>query len=543
MSARSPSPSSSATSDISGDGEWLDIENDEESITIVSLLDSQTFSGWAEMLEYCKQRYDFDLIATIKSLQLDFHGAVKLVNFIRSKVRDQQSLQGNLTLADFQDDGYFKPVLENDALIMSLDEILDSELVKAEAATSQLDNSREELLAQKQALEAELESVRSQFSNYRLAVQETLDRRWGDDTEPNPPKPAADGEDRGNYYFESYASNEIHETMLKDTVRTDAYRDFIYNNKHLIKGKVVLDIGCGTGILSMFCAKAGASRVIAVDKSDILKKAAENIFNNGLSDIITCVKGAIEDVKLPVDEVDIIVSEWMGYCLLYEAMLPSVLYARDRYLKPDGLLIPSSATLWIAPVQDTDYMSEHISYWRDVYGFDMKAMQEGIFDEIRVEALPKSSLCGEPYPFKTLDLHTIKPQDLSFTASYESRLLRPQDGLDGFLIWFDNFFATSRDEPMPEPDMTPDVWAKAKQGNVAFTTGPSGIVTHWKQGLLLVPPENPPSTSVTPEVISGQITFAALEENARALRVDVTCSARGQSAGGQEEKNWSWKLV
>lgn len=293
----------------------------------------------------------------------------------------------------------------------------------------------------------------------------------------------------------------------------------------------------------MFCAKAGASKVIAVDKSDILKKATENIFNNGLSDIITCVKGAIEDVKLPVDEVDIIVSEWMGYCLLYEAMLPSVLYARDKYLKPDGLLVPSSATIWMAPIQDTEYISEHISYWRDVYGFDMKAMQEGIFDEVRVEALPKNSLCGEPYPFKVLDLHTVKPEELSFTAKWQSRLLRQPDGLDGFLIWFDNFFATSRAEPVPPPETTPEVFEKAKQGNVAFTTGPSGIVTHWKQGLLLVPQESTPSSLALPEAISGQITFAPLEENARALRVDVTCVPEGQPAGSQEEKKWSWKLV
>lgn len=207
MSVRSASTSSSPTTDVSDDGEWLDIEPDEESITIVSLFDSQTFSSWTEMLNSCKQHHDFDFIATIKSLQLDFHGAVKLVNFIRSRVRDQQPVPKNLTLADFEDDGYFKPVLENDALIVSLDEILDSELVKADTTAGQLDNSHEELLVQKQALEAELESVRTQFSNYRLAVQETLDRRWGDDSEQSPAKTTANGEDRGNYYFESYAYN------------------------------------------------------------------------------------------------------------------------------------------------------------------------------------------------------------------------------------------------------------------------------------------------------------------------------------------------
>jgi protein arginine N-methyltransferase 3 len=74
--------------------------------------------------------------------------------------------------------------------------------------------------------------------------------------------------------------------MLKDTVRTDAYRDFIYENKNLFSGKVVLDVGCGTGILSMFCARAGASKVIAVDNSDIIDKARENVFANDLGHII-----------------------------------------------------------------------------------------------------------------------------------------------------------------------------------------------------------------------------------------------------------------
>ena len=59
---------------------------------------------------------------------------------------------------------------------------------------------------------------------------------------------------------------------------------------------------------------------------------------NNLSDKITIIKSKVEEVVLPVDKVDIIVSEWMGYCLLYEAMLDTVLYARDKWLAKDGIV-------------------------------------------------------------------------------------------------------------------------------------------------------------------------------------------------------------
>ena len=291
------------------------------------------------------------------------------------------------------------------------------------------------------------------------------------------------------------------------------------------------------GILSMFCAKAGAKQVIAVDKSDIMTKAMENIFNNGLSNTITCVKGAIEDVVLPVDKVDVIVSEWMGYFLLYEAMLPSVLYARDKYLKPDGIMAPSSATMWIAPVADPEFVSDHISYWRDVYGFDMKAMQEGIYDEARIDVMPKTSVCGKPYPFKVLDLRTVKKEELSFTAKWESSLEHSIDMLDGFLIWFDNHFATEADEPVPEPETTVEEWTKKKQGNVALSTGPFTTPTHWKQGFLLLPPEDSHKDLPSSTKFSGEVTYSVLEENARALSVSTNWSV-----DGKEPKSRSWKM-
>merc|ERR1711973_193130 len=126
-----------------------------------------------------------------------------------------------------------------------------------------------------------------------------------------------------DYYFDSYAHFGIHEEMLKDEVRTLTYRNSMYHNKHLFKGKVVLDIGCGTGILSMFAAKAGASRVFGIDCSDIVNQATEIVKANNLDDVISIIKGKVEEVELPegIEKVDIIISEWMGYCLFYESML------------------------------------------------------------------------------------------------------------------------------------------------------------------------------------------------------------------------------
>lgn len=115
-------------------------------------------------------------------------------------------------------------------------------------------------------------------------------------------------------------------------MRTLSYRNAIHQNSHLFANKIVLDVGCGTGILSMFCAKAGAKHVIGVDMSNIIDQARKIVELNGMSDRITLLKGKMEEVVLPFPKVDIIVSEWMGYFLLYESMLDTVLWARDRYL-------------------------------------------------------------------------------------------------------------------------------------------------------------------------------------------------------------------
>ena len=109
-----------------------------------------------------------------------------------------------------------------------------------------------------------------------------------------------------------------------------------------------------------FAVKAGAKHVIGVDMSTIIDKAKEIVEVNGMSDKITLLQGKMEEVVLPFDKVDIIISEWMGYFLLYESMLDTVLYARDKYLVKDGLIFPDKATIFMAGIEDGDYKEEKI---------------------------------------------------------------------------------------------------------------------------------------------------------------------------------------
>jgi protein arginine N-methyltransferase 3 len=558
-----PSSGSSEASDmldLNDEEGWEDAEPDVESETFISLLDDEIFTDIVSMLNHCRDKYNFDFLEIKERLAFDFYDSVKLVNFIRSQVHNGQPVSSDISGEDFADEKFLKPVLEDDALIINLDDLPDNKGNTQESAAGttkgkQVSSSSGELVSRISELEEELRRIQSQFDNYRETVKQTLDERWNDKPTGGTSTDTKQEEKRDDdsHYFRSYSYNgqsfarlleqlltqvDIHETMLKDTVRTDAYRDFIYDHKHLFSGKVVLDVGCGTGILSMFCAKAGAAKVIAVDNSAIIDKARENVFNNGLANKITCLRGKIEEVTLPVDKVDIIVSEWMGYCLLYEAMLDSVIWARDKYLKEDGLMVPSHMNMWVAPVADPDYVADHIAFWRDVYGFDMKAMQSGIHDDAQVLDMPASTVCAESFPFLQLSLHSTTVKDLVFKRSWRTKICRDIDALDGFIIWFDSFFMPSREYSVPE-DARAEEWAKAGKKGIAFTTGPRAKVTHWKQGVLLIDnTKQQPSSRKEGEELSGILEYSVPDDNSRALILSMRWRFNAEGSEGSQ----SWKM-
>ncbi len=89
---------------------------------------------------------------------------------------------------------------------------------------------------------------------------------------------------------------------------------------------------------------------------------------------------------------DIIISEWMGYFLLFESMLDTVLYARDRFLKPSGVVLPDHCALYIAGLSDPSLHQRNVQYWDDVYGFKMSCMKNVVLKEASVTIVKDSSV-------------------------------------------------------------------------------------------------------------------------------------------------------
>ena len=142
--------------------------------------------------------------------------------------------------------------------------------------------------------------------------------------------------------------------MLMDEVRTSQYRNAILNNKLDFKDKIVMDVGAGSGILSLFAAQAGARKVYAIEGSNMADNARKLIESNGFGDIIEVIQSKIEDI--PEDRIgkiiDVIVSEPLGTFLLNERMLETYVIARQKFMKEGGKMFPSSAHLCILPFYD-----------------------------------------------------------------------------------------------------------------------------------------------------------------------------------------------
>jgi protein arginine N-methyltransferase 1 len=324
------------------------------------------------------------------------------------------------------------------------------------------------------------------FSNPKAALQDFLSKTKSKENELD-------------YYFDSYSYMDIHQEMLSDWVRTEAYRDSMIKNKHLFKDKIVMDIGCGTGILSMFAAKSGAKHVYAVEMADVYKVAQEIVKKNGFADKITILNGKVEEIELPVEKVDIIVSEWMGYLLLFEGMFDSVLWARDKYLAKGGMLFPDRATIYLAGLDDLKFNSKKRHMYHNQFQCNLSRMNEFVNLEPLVDTCNSDAIMTDDAVIADIDLMNCTLEELDFFAGYQLKVDK-KGFVSGLVSWFDVYFSYGT-----EP--------------IILTTSPFEEETHWKQAIMYFKTDLPVEVG---DIVKGSVIFSKCKVNFRDLDIKLS---------------------
>eukprot|EP00112_Aurelia_sp_Birch-Aquarium-sp1_P000462 Seg1043.13 transcript_id=Seg1043.13/GoldUCD/mRNA.D3Y31 product="Protein arginine N-methyltransferase 2" protein_id=Seg1043.13/GoldUCD/D3Y31 len=276
-------------------------------------------------------------------------------------------------------------------------------------------------------------------------------------------------------YFDIYGETRLHLEMLSDRPRTLVYLEAIKENVAFLQGKSVMDVGSGTGILSLFLARDGkAGKVHSIEASNASHYAEEIIKSNGYGGKITLHNKMVED--LVVDEkLDLIVSEWMGTLLISEFMIESVINARDMFLAADGKMWPSSSKLYCAPCSANTAFESKLKFWDDVYGFDFSVMKRSVSKElteipIHDHVASSDELLAIPKGVMDLDMKTVTSRDLESIEKTLDFTVTKSGSFHGFCTWF-----TVEFQNLIDPERPP----------ILFNTGPDAPLTHWKHPLLL----------------------------------------------------------
>ena len=187
----------------------------------------------------------------------------------------------------------------------------------------------------------------------------------------------------------------------------------------------------------------------------------------------------------------------MGYLLLFEGMMDSVIYARKNYLAEGGLMLPNRCNISILGYGDIDRHNEMITFWDDVYGFDMKCMKREALREATVEVCKPQHILTNSNIIANFDLMTVDVDCPNF--SYDFNLTVKRDSkLTALVGYFDTFFE------LPE--------------HVEFSTSPYSKPTHWKQVVFYL---ETPQDVKKGQTITGKFVCKRDRKDVRSLLITI----------------------
>uniref|UniRef100_A0A8C5DTD8 type I protein arginine methyltransferase n=1 Tax=Gouania willdenowi TaxID=441366 RepID=A0A8C5DTD8_GOUWI len=305
------------------------------------------------------------------------------------------------------------------------------------------------------------------------------------------------------------------QNLLQDYPRTATYQRAILANEADFRNKVVLDVCCGSGILSFFAVQAGASMVYATESSPMSKYTQILVQNNHLSEQIRVLQGEVKKVNCP-DMVDVIVSEPFSYMLFNRTLMGNFIHAK-KWLKPNGLMFPSFADLHVAPFTDDQLYLEHYAranFWqqRSFYGVNLSALHSAAVDEFFKQPIV------DTFDEQILLSRSIK-HCINFMDSKEEDIHRIeipfvfpllQSGLiHGLAFWFDVAYQGSKTT----------VW---------LSTAPTEPPSRWSQVRCLL---QTPLFAKSGQTLSGTILLVANNRQSYDINITATVDQSGCRSG------------
>lgn len=256
---------------------------------------------------------------------------------------------------------------------------------------------------------------------------------------------------------------ENHHAMLRDYVRVAAYRRAI--EKAVKPDTVAMDLGCGSGVLSFFAARAGAQKIYAIERRpDTLLLAQELAKANGLDGSIEFIEGSSS--QIPQDRLtpkpNLLVAEILGNGILEENVLEFTMDARDRFLAPDAQMIPYKLDIYFFGFDSGIRQSRHeeVNELKDLYGLDFSLLGQVLCNKATTRMERYNPLINktmtEPAMVRSLDFRVLR--DSVFSNQFQLVALE-----DGEITSFCGYFKAHLDE---ENILTNSPWAPA---------------THWTQ--------------------------------------------------------------
>lgn len=225
-----------------------------------------------------------------------------------------------------------------------------------------------------------------------------------------------------------YRSVNAHRRLLFDRERVQVYKQAIQDV--LRPGDIVADIGTGTGLLAFFCVQAGASHVYAIERTSIITLAAQIAMDNGMKDRITFVRRDSLSTCLPT-RVDLVVSEMIGDFGVEEGMLPTLIDARQRFLRPGGKIIPASSSLYLAPVE-LPYAHASLEFDMSEYGLCFEAARRAAMNNAYLVRIDEGALLAKSEEIASIALATQEEVDIIGNATFRIARKGTLHGLCGW---------------------------------------------------------------------------------------------------------------